>query len=150
VVRQAGALQEPTPDIPVLSIASVVQFLCRPHDPLEVAYMTTLTLPLPTDAIRQFCRRWKIRELALFGSVLRTDFRPDSDVDMLVTFTDDADWGLLAHIQMQQELATLLQRPVDLVSKHALERSANWVRREAILNTAQVIVSTDEAGDAPR
>ncbi len=112
--------------------------------------MTTLTLPLPTDAIRQFCRRWKIRELALFGSVLRTDFRPDSDVDMLVTFTDDADWGLLAHIQMQQELATLLQRPVDLVSKHALERSANWVRREAILNTAQVIVSTDEAGDPPR
>jgi predicted nucleotidyltransferase len=108
--------------------------------------MTTLTLPLPTDAIRQFCRRWKIRELALFGSVLRTDFRPDSDVDMLVTFTDDAEWGLLAHIQMQQELATLLQRRVDLVSKHALERSANGVRRETILNTAQVIASTDEAG----
>jgi uncharacterized protein len=112
--------------------------------------MTTPTLPLPTEAIQQFCRRWKIRELALFGSVLRTDFRPDSDVDMLVTFSDDADWGLLAHIQMQQELATLLQRRVDLVSKHALERSANWVRREAILNTAQVIVSTDEAGHAPR
>jgi uncharacterized protein len=112
--------------------------------------MTTLTLPLPMDTIRQFCRRWKIRELALFGSVLRTDFRPDSDVDMLVTFTDDADWGLLTHLQMQQELATLLQRRVDLVSKQAVERSANWVRREAILNTAQVIVSTDEAGHAPR
>jgi uncharacterized protein len=112
--------------------------------------MTTLTLPLPTDVLRQFCWRWKIRELALFGSVLRTDFRPDSDVDVLVTFAADADWGLLAHIQMQQELATLLQRPVDLISKQALERSANWVRREAILNTAQVIVSTDEAGHAPR
>ena len=112
--------------------------------------MTTLTFPLPTDAIRQFCRRWKIRELALFGSVLRTDFRPDSDVDVLATFTDDADWGLLAHMQMQQELATVLQRPVDLISKHALARSANWVRREAILNTAQVIVSTDEDGHAPR
>ncbi|MGH8071661.1 MAG: nucleotidyltransferase family protein [Candidatus Entotheonellia bacterium] len=112
--------------------------------------MTTLTLSLPTDAIRQFCRRWKIRELALFGSVLRTDFRPDSDVDVLVTFTDDADWGLLAHMQMQQELATLLQRPIDLISKRALERSPNWVRREAILNTAQVIVSTDETGNAPR
>ncbi|HXH13428.1 MAG TPA: nucleotidyltransferase domain-containing protein [Alphaproteobacteria bacterium] len=112
--------------------------------------MTTLTLPLPTDAIWQFCRRWKIRELALFGSVLRTDFRPDSDIDVLVTFNDDADWGLLAHIQMQQELASLLNRPIDLLSKRALERSPNWVRREAILNTAQVIVSTDEAGDGPR
>jgi hypothetical protein len=102
------------------------------------------------DAIQQFCRRWKIRELALFGSVLRSDFRPDSDVDVLVTFHDDAEWGLLDHMQMQQELATLLHRPIDLVSKRALERSANWVRREAILNTAQVLVLTDEAGDGPR
>ena len=112
--------------------------------------MTTLPLPLSTDALMPFCRRWKVRELALFGSVLRPDFRPDSDVDVLVTFSDDADWGLVAHIQMQQELATLLQRPIDLMSKRALERSPNWVRREAILNTAQVIVSTDEACDAPR
>jgi len=111
--------------------------------------VTTLPLSLPTDAIQQFCSRWKISELALFGSVLRTDFRPDSDVDVLVTFTGDADWGLLSHVQMQQELAALLQRPIDLISKRALERSANWVRREAILNTAQVIVSADEADDAP-
>jgi predicted nucleotidyltransferase len=112
--------------------------------------VTTLTFPLPIDAIQQFCRRWKIRELALFGSVLRTDFRPNSDVDVLVTFHDDAEWGLLDHMQMQQELAALLHRPIDLVSKRALERSANWVRREAILNTAQVLVLTDEAGDGPR
>ena len=112
--------------------------------------MTTLTFPLPMDAIQQFCRRWKIRELALFGSVLRTDFRPDSDVDVLVTFHADVEWGLLDHMQMQQDLATLLHRPIDLVSKRALERSANWVRREAILNTAQVLVLTDEAGDGPR
>jgi predicted nucleotidyltransferase len=129
---------------------SVLQLLCCPHIVWEVTYVTTLTFSLPTDAIQQFCRRWKIRELALFGSVLRTDFRPDSDVDVLVTFHDDADWGLLDHIQMQQELATLLHRPIDLVSKRALERSANWVRREGILNTAQVIVSTDEASDVPR
>lgn len=105
-----------------------------------------LALSLPTDAILQFCRRWKISELALFGSVLRSDFRPDSDVDVLVTFTDDADWGLLDHVQMQQEFATLLHRPVDLISKRALKRSANWMRREAILRTAQVIVSADGAG----
>jgi predicted nucleotidyltransferase len=112
--------------------------------------VTTLRLPLPTDAITQFCRRWKIRELALFGSVLRTDFRPDSDVDVLVTFADDADWGLLAHMQMQQELATLLHRPVDLISRRALERSPNWIRRAAILNTAQILVSTGEASHVPR
>lgn len=85
--------------------------------------------------------------MALFGSVLRTDFRPNSDVDVVVTFTGDAEWGLLHHLQMQQELATLLQRPIDLISRRALERSANWLRREAILNTAQVIVSTDEAAN---
>jgi predicted nucleotidyltransferase len=112
--------------------------------------VTTLAVLLPTAAITQFCRRWKIRELALFGSVLRADFRPDSDVDVLVTFADDADWGLLAHVQMQQELAALLQRPIDLISKRALERSPNWVRRDAILNAAQVLVSTDESHDAPR
>jgi len=112
--------------------------------------VTTLTFPLPTNTIRQFCRRWEIHELALFGSVLRADFRPDSDIDVLVTVHDDADWGLPDHVQMQHELATLLHRPIDLVIKRALERSPNWVRREAILNTAQVIVSADEAGDVPR
>ncbi|MBS3933512.1 MAG: nucleotidyltransferase domain-containing protein [Truepera sp.] len=112
--------------------------------------MKTLTLPLPTNDIRRFCRRWKIRELALFGSALRIDFSPGSDIDVLVTFEDDADWGLLAHIQMQQELAGLLHRPIDLISKRALERSPNWIRREAILSTAQIIVSNDEAVDGPR
>ena len=56
----------------------------------------------------------------------------------------------IAHVQMQQELATLLRRPIDLISKRALEQSSNWVRREAILNTAQVIVSVDEIGHAPQ
>jgi predicted nucleotidyltransferase len=88
--------------------------------------------------------------LAFFGSVLRADFGPESDVDVLVTFADDADWGFLAHLQMQQELATILQRPIDLISKRALEQSPNWVRRRAILNTAQVVVSTDEMSDASR
>ncbi len=107
--------------------------------------MTTPVFPLPTDALQQFCRRWKISGLALFGSVLRTDFGSDSDVDVLVTFANDADWGLMAHVQMQQELSTLLQWPVDLISKRALERSANWLRRETILRDAQVVASIGEA-----
>ncbi len=101
--------------------------------------MAQIRLDIPMDAIAQFCRRWQIRELALFGSVLRNDFRPDSDVDVPVTFGNAAAWGLLDHAQMQQELAALLQRPVDLISRRAIEQSANAIRRDAILSTAQVI-----------
>jgi predicted nucleotidyltransferase len=103
--------------------------------------MSTITIPLTDKEIGDFCKRWKIRELALFGSALRDDFRPDSDLDILVTFAPDADWGLLDHIQMQLELQRLFQRDVDLISKRALERSTNWVRREEILKTAQILFS---------
>ena len=103
--------------------------------------MSSPAMGIATREIGKFCRRWRIRELALFGSALRDDFGPESDLDILVTFAADADWGLLDHVQMQQELQDLLQRDVDLVSKHALEQSSNWIRREGILNTAQVVFS---------
>ncbi len=96
-------------------------------------------LALPQQSIREFCDRWQITELALFGSVLRDDFRPDSDIDMLVAFAPTANWGLWEHAQMQQELEALLDRAVDLISKRAIERSANWIRRQEILSTAQTI-----------
>ncbi|MBE0695870.1 MAG: nucleotidyltransferase domain-containing protein [Anaerolineaceae bacterium] len=99
---------------------------------------------IPQQALVVFCQRWKIRELALFGSILRADFRPDSDIDLLVTYTDDAQWGLFDHIQMKQELETILQRPVDFISRHALETSPNWIRREAILDTAKILYTLDE------
>jgi predicted nucleotidyltransferase len=94
---------------------------------------------LPQTQIADFCRRWKISEFALFGSVLREDFRPDSDIDVLITFAPDADWSLLDHVRMEQELTLILGRDVDLVSKRAIERSDNWIRRNAILNTAQTV-----------
>ena len=81
--------------------------------------MIPLPIKLPEAKIRNFCDRWKVRELALFGSVLRDDFHADSDIDMLVTFSPDADWSLFDHVQMQQELANILERQVDLVSKRA-------------------------------
>jgi len=99
---------------------------------------------IPISEIARFCRRWKIRELALFGSALRDDFSPDSDLDILVDFDRDADWGLLEHIQMQQELQGLLHRSVDLITKRALLRSPNWLRRREILETAQVIFPNPE------
>jgi len=96
-------------------------------------------LEISKDKIADFCRRWKITELALFGSVLREDFRPDSDLDVLVTFSPDAEWSLLDHIQMQEELGSLFGREVDLVSRRAIEQSENWIRRREILSTAQAI-----------
>ena len=94
---------------------------------------------IPRDKIADFCQRWKISEFALFGSVLREDFGPESDVDILVTFTPDARWGLFALARMEQELATILDRKVDLVSRRGLEASRNYIRRNAILRSAQVI-----------
>ncbi len=101
-------------------------------------------LGLTTDEMARFCQRWKIREWALFGSALREDFGPDSDVDALVTCAEDADWGLFDHIQMPHELEALLGRNVDLVSKRAVEQSTHWLRRPEILNTARVLFSMQE------
>ena len=96
-------------------------------------------IDIPKKQVADFCQRWHISQFALFGSALRDDFGPDSDLDILVTFTPDADWGLLDQLRMEQELAQLLNRKVDVFSKRAVERSHNWMRRQEILNTAEVV-----------
>ncbi len=93
---------------------------------------------LPAQLV-EFCQRWGIAELALFGSVLRDDFRDDSDVDMLITFAPNARKGLLTIAKMQHELEPLLNRKIDLVSKKSIEQSHNAIRRQVILASAQVI-----------
>ena len=100
---------------------------------------TKRNIYIPKRQIADFCRRWHISELALFGSVLRDDFSIDSDLDILVTFAPGADWSLLDHLRMEQELTDLLGREVDLLSKRAVEQSHNWARRQEILNTAEVV-----------
>jgi uncharacterized protein len=95
-------------------------------------------LSLPKDDIKAFCLRWKITEFALFGSVLRDDFRPDSDLDVLVTFSEEAPWGLLHLIQMEEELETLLGITIDLVEKKSIENSYNWLRKKEILSTMKI------------
>jgi len=94
-------------------------------------------IPIPTERLDEFCRRWKIVELRVFGSALREDFRPDSDLDLLVKFAADADWSLMDHVAMEDELSGILGRKVDLVSQRAVERSSNWIRRTAILDSAE-------------
>ncbi len=96
-----------------------------------------MRMPLDDQRVADFCQRWRVRELDFFGSVLRDDFGPSSDVDVLVTFAPEAAWGLLDHVQMEAELSTLLDRKVDLVSRRAIERSPNWIRRRAILESAK-------------
>ncbi len=101
--------------------------------------MAELKVDISQQQLADFCRRWRIRELAVFGSALREDFGPESDLDILVTFSPEAKWGLLDHVLMEQELATLLGRKVDLLSRRAVERSANWILRREILGSAEVI-----------
>ncbi|MCH9019219.1 MAG: nucleotidyltransferase family protein [Proteobacteria bacterium] len=101
--------------------------------------MARARIHIASERLAEFCRRWKIAELALFGSALRSDFKPDSDVDMLVTFEAGAAWSLMDHVRIQDELADLLGRKVDLVSRKGIERSRNYIRRKAILGSAEVI-----------
>jgi predicted nucleotidyltransferase len=101
--------------------------------------MLVKNIEIPTDKITDFCQRWKITEFALFGSVLRDDFRSDSDVDILVTFDPDAHRTLFDLVDMQDELEVMFGRKVDLVSRRGIERSRNYLRRKAILNSAQII-----------
>jgi uncharacterized protein len=86
--------------------------------------------------IADFCRRWKIAEFSLFGSALRADFGPDSDIDVLVAFAPEAQWSTFEWLDMQDELERLFGRPVDLVSKKSLR---NPFRRQSILGNHRVI-----------
>ena len=102
--------------------------------------MTTIQIDLPIEQIRDFCRRWKIVELAVFGSVLRDDFCADSDIDVLVTFEDDAPWSLWQFLDARQELEDLLGRNVDMVEKKCV---TNPFRRHSILTSRQVIYAAN-------
>ena len=97
--------------------------------------MAELHTTIPKDEIAGFCRRNQIRRLDIFGSALREDFRPDSDVDVLVEFEPEAQVGFMALSRMQRELAALLGRPVDLVPREGLKPKI----REAVLSSAEVV-----------
>ena len=99
-------------------------------------------IELPREQLEEFCRRWKIVELSLFGSVLRDDFQPESDIDVLVSFAPDARRTLFDLVRIEDELADILGRKVDLVLKSGIERSENWIRKRAILESAQVVYAT--------
>ncbi|MFH0964564.1 MAG: nucleotidyltransferase family protein [Planctomycetota bacterium] len=94
-------------------------------------------IEVPLGRIREFCRKWRVKEISLFGSVLRDDFRPDSDVDVLVDFQDDGAWGLLDLVHMEEELSAILGRKADLVDRRSVEASRNYIRRRRILDSLE-------------
>jgi predicted nucleotidyltransferase len=96
-------------------------------------------IDLHYEELAEFCQRWAVDELALFGSILRPDFSAESDIDILVTFAPNSATTLFDLVAMQDELSSLLKRPVDLVSRLAVEKSPNHIRRQAILESAKVI-----------
>ena len=89
-----------------------------------------------------FCKRWKVSELSIFGSALRADFSPNSDVDLLVSFTEDANWGMFDLVRMEDELKEIVGRNVDLIEKKAVERSENYIRRRGILEGAEIVFTS--------
>lgn len=97
------------------------------------------TISLHKEKIADFCRRWQIVELALFGSVLRDDFGPHSDVDVLVRFDAEAHHTLFDMVRMQEQLKAIFGREVDLISRRGIESSRNYLRRKAILESAEVV-----------
>ena len=110
--------------------------------PPEIGKLTRLPIELPQNQISNFCKRWKVTELALFGSVLRDDFRPDSDLDVMVKFHPDAHPTFSTLDRMEAELAAIFQRDIDLITRQGIETSRNYLRRQEILNSAQVIYAT--------
>ncbi|MFP4006568.1 MAG: nucleotidyltransferase family protein [Spirulinaceae cyanobacterium] len=97
-------------------------------------------VPIDYEKIVDFCQRWQITEFALFGSVLRDDFRPnDSDIDVLVVFADGVSKTIGNLLDMEEELTEIFGRDVDLVDRRGIEQSPNYLRRKAILNSAKVI-----------
>jgi len=97
-------------------------------------------ISIPYGEVMRFCRRWRIRRLALFGSVLRPDdFRDDSDIDMLATFAPDSPHTLLDLVQMESDLSHIFGRRVDLGEREAVDSDTNAVRRQSILSSQKVI-----------
>ena len=99
----------------------------------------TPQIAIPQKEIAGFCRKHNIRKLSLFGSVLRDDFGPDSDIDVLVEFDPEVKYGLFDMVRIQDELAAIIGRPVDLLERSGVETSENYIRRKHILSSAETV-----------
>ncbi len=92
--------------------------------------------------IHDFCQKWQITELSVFGSILTDKFNQNSDVDILVKFSPEARIYLFDLENMESELKLILGRDVDIVSQKAIQLSNNWIRRQNILGNYQILYIT--------
>lgn len=91
------------------------------------------------EELSEFCEKWRIQELSIFGSARLGELQEGSDIDLLVDFEDDAEWSLFDHVEMEEELSTLVGREVDLITRRSIERSPNWLRRDEILSSSESV-----------
>jgi predicted nucleotidyltransferase len=99
--------------------------------------MTATDLGVSQEELEQFCQRWQIARLAVFGSAAAGRLRADSDIDLLVTFRPEAEWTMFDHYAMEEELSLMFGREVDLVSVRAVEENPNPICRRQILDSAR-------------
>ena len=99
----------------------------------------SIHIDVPKDKVAEFCCRNHIRSLAFFGSVLRGDFGPDSDVDVVVEFEPGQEPGLMELVGMQDELSEILGRKTDVVERKAVEKSENYIRRRHVLQSLEMV-----------
>ncbi len=97
--------------------------------------MPKIQIKIDRRKLSDFCSKWKIREFSLFGSVLREDFGPKSDVDVLVAFSPEAHWSFFDLVGIKKDLERIVGRDVDFVTRKAIEASRNPIRRKAILSS---------------
>jgi predicted nucleotidyltransferase len=87
--------------------------------------------------IEEFCKAWNVKELQVFGSILTKDFRPDSDIDIIVDFSPGSSHTLIHLAKMEEELEQIFNRRIDLISRQAIEQSRNYIRKKTILSTME-------------
>ncbi len=101
--------------------------------------MIIYKLKIPEEQLRKICEKYLVKELAVFGSVLDENFNDDSDIDLLYTFQDNAEHSLFSKVRIKEEFEKLFGRPVDLISRNAIEKSRNIYKKRAILEHSKVI-----------
>ena len=101
--------------------------------------MKVQNIDIPLEKVKIFCDLWKVRQFALFGSVLRDDFQPTSDIDVMVQFEPDAFVTFVNLEDMEAKLVTIFDRKIDLVTRDGIKNSRNYLRREESLNSAKVV-----------
>ena len=101
--------------------------------------MGKIKIEVPRKQISKFCKKWKVRKLSLFGSVLSDSFQSNSDIDVLITLDEGTTCTLFDLVRMQNELKEIFGREVDIISRRGIESSKNYIRRNAILASAEAV-----------